>query len=108
MFINYAEIEAFLVGYCGLTQKQAALTSVGEYMQKREAYEKQQQLEWERSRWMAYSIVSPFIGKNRPRNPAQWVRFPWDAQQTAKMVEINESQQMTLDNIFKDFSKRKR
>ena len=91
-----------------MTQRQAALTSVGEYQQKREAYERQQQLEWERSRWIAYSIFSPFLGKNKPRTPQQWVKFPWEHKQTAPMVAIDESQLKALDDIFIDFSNRKK
>ena len=90
-----------------MSQKQAAETSVGEYLQRREAYEKQQQQEWERSRWMAYCIVSPFMGKNKPRTPMQWVKFPWESHHTSPMVRISEPQQMALDDIFKDFSMRK-
>lgn len=90
-----------------MTQRQAALTSVGEYLQRREAFEKQQQLEWERCRWMAHSIFSPFLGKNKPRTPQQWVKFPWERKQTAPMIEITETQVEALNNIFKDFQKNK-
>jgi hypothetical protein len=87
-----------------MSHKKAAWTSVGEYLQRREAHDKQQQLEWERSRWVAYSIFSPFLGKNKPRTPAQWVRFPWEHQhKMAPMIAINESQQQTLDEILIDF-----
>jgi hypothetical protein len=91
-----------------MSQKQAAWTSVGEFLQRREAHEKGQQLEWERSRWIAYSIFSPFLGKNKPRTPQQWVKFPWEHKtQTAPMVTINESQIKTLNDIFIDFQKKK-
>ena len=91
-----------------MSHKQAAWTSVGEYLQRRDAYEKQQQLEWERSRWIAYSIFSPFLGKNKPRTPQQWIRFPWEHGQLKPMIKINESQLMTLNDIFIDFSNRKK
>ena len=84
------------------------MTSVGEYLQRREGYEKQQQLEWERCRWMAWSIFSPFVGKNRPRTPAQWVKFPWEqSKATTPMIEIKESEIMTLNDIFNDFKQKK-
>ena len=89
-----------------MTQRQAAWTSVGEYMQRREAYEKQQQLEWERSRWIAYSIFSPFLGKNKPRTPQQWVKFPWENSKPTAMIHINESQTKALNDIFIDFTNR--
>jgi hypothetical protein len=90
-----------------MSQKQAAWTSVGEYLQRREAHDKQQQLEWERSRWIAYSIFSPFLGKNKPRTPAQWVKFPWEHPNKAPMIAINECQLKTLNDIFIDFQKKK-
>jgi hypothetical protein len=90
-----------------MTQRQAALTSVGEYQQKREAYERQQQLEWERSRWMAWSIIAPFLGKKGPKNPLQWVRFPWENKPHTQMFAISEFHNKTLDDIFKDFKSKK-
>lgn len=90
-----------------MSQKKAAWTSVGEYLQRREAYEKQQQLEWERSRWIAYSIFSPFLGKNKPRTPQQWVKFPWENKPAAPMIEITESEHKALDDIFIEFKNRK-
>lgn len=90
-----------------MTQQQAGWVSAGEYIQRREGYEKRQQQEWERSRWLAWSITSPFLGKNRPKTPQQWVRFPWEKQQPHIMVKIEESQIMTLNDLFIDFKKRK-
>jgi hypothetical protein len=90
-----------------MSQRQAAWTSVGEYQQRRKAYERQQQLEWERCRWMAFSIFSPFLGKNKPRTPAQWVKFPWEQGQSAPMIAIDESQQKALNDLFMDFQKQK-
>ena len=89
-----------------MTQRQAAWVSVGEYKQRREAYERQQQLEWERCRWMAWSIFSPFVGKNRPKTPQQWVKFPWECVRSAPMIQITESQETALNNILTDFYKR--
>lgn len=86
-----------------MTQRQAAWTSVGEYMQRREAYEKHQQLEWERCRWMAYSIFAPFLGKNRPKSPAQWVKFPWEQHQKANVIHIDEQQELELNELYKNF-----
>ena len=101
--MDYAPIEAFLVGQCGMTQRQAALTSVGEYLQRREGFEKAQQLEWEKCRWVAWGIFSHFVGKNRPRTPQQWVKFPWEHTAPAPMIEITESDEKTLNDIFNDF-----
>lgn len=90
-----------------MTHRQAAWTSVGEYLQRREGYDKRQQLEWERSRWMAWAIFSPFVGKNRPKTPMQWVKFPWEHQPAGPMVKITEYDINTLNNIFNDFATRK-
>lgn len=90
-----------------MSQKQAAWTSVGEYLQRREAYDRKQQLEWERSRWIAYSIFSPFLGKNKPRTPQQWVKFPWEHRQKATMIVIDESQRMALNDLLIDFKSKK-
>lgn len=92
-----------------MSQKQAAWASVGEFLQRREAYERSQQLAWERSRWIAYSIFSPFLGKNKPRTPEQWVKFPWEQQRKqAPMIKIDSEQHNVLNDIYKDFLNRKK
>lgn len=91
-----------------MTQRQAALTSVGEYIQRRNGYEYQLQQEWERSRWMAWGIFSHFVGKSRPKTPMQWVRFPWESShQTTSISKITDSEILTLNDIFNDFTNRK-
>lgn len=57
---------------------------------------------------MAWSITSPFLGKNRPKTPQQWVRFPWESQEPRKMIKIEASQMLSLDELFKDFQIRKK
>ena len=91
-----------------MSQKQAAWASVGEYLQKRQAFEKQQQLEWERARWMAYGIIAPFLGKNGPKSPKKWVQFPWDSATINPPIKVNESQVNALNKIYKDFADRKK
>lgn len=91
-----------------MTQRQAAMTSVGEYLQRREAFERLQQIEWERSRWMAWSIFTPFVGKKAPKSPVLWVRFPWEEKKSTPMVHIDDSQLSALNNIFNDFQNRKK
>lgn len=78
-------------------------------MQRRDAFERQQRLEWERCRWMAYSIFSPFLGKNKPKTPVQWVKFPWEEQNyNVSMIAIDEAQQNALNELFQDFKKQKK
>lgn len=33
---------------------------------------------WERSRLMAYSSVSPYLGKKGPKSPQKFLPLPWD------------------------------
>lgn len=97
-----------MVGHCGMTQRQAAWTSVGEFLQRKEGYEKIQQLEWERQRWLAWSIITPFLGKNKPRTPQQFARFPWESVEAHKMIAIDESQITALNEIYKQFEQHKK
>lgn len=90
-----------------MTQRQAAWTSVGEFLQRKEGYEKIQQLEWERQRWLAWSIITPFLGKNKPRTPQQFARFPWEKIEHKKMISISEQQASNLDEILNKFKRNK-
>lgn len=56
---------------------------------------------------MAWSITNPFLGKNRPKTPQQWVRFPWEKEQKRTIVKIDEQQIVALNDLIKDFHKRK-
>ena len=96
-----------MVGVCGMSQLEAAYVSVGEFIQRKEAYDKAQQIEWERCRWVAWSIIRPFAGKNGPSTPMQWARFPWEQNRSTAMISITEDDNLTLDGIFNDFLTRK-
>ena len=91
-----------MIGHCGMTERQAAMTSVREFQQRVNGYKEKQQLEWERARWTAFSIFSPFV-KNGPRTPKQWMRFPWEQMDVAKAVKIDSNQEDILNKLYKDF-----
>lgn len=46
----------------------------------REAEETRVRGAWERSRLMAYSSVSPYLGKKGPKSPQKFLPLPWDAE----------------------------
>jgi hypothetical protein len=89
-----------------MTERQAAMTSMREFMLKMNAYQERQQVEWERSRWTAFSIFSPFV-KNGPKTPQAWVRFPWEKPKAIKAVVITEKKENQLNNLYMDFMSRK-
>lgn len=91
-----------MIGHCGMTERQAAMTSVREFQLRVNGYKEKQQLEWERARWSAFSIFSPFV-KNGPRTPKQWMRFPWEQPDVVKAVKIDSEQENTLNNLYMDF-----
>lgn len=89
-----------------MTERQAAMTSMREFELRMAGYREQQQVEWERARWTAFSIFSPFI-KNGPKTPDAWVRFPWEKPKVAKVVKIDDESIYKLNNIYTDFMSRK-
>lgn len=89
-----------------MNEKEAAMTSMREFLHRLKSYQNQQQLEWERARWVAYSIFSPFI-KNGPKTVRQWVRFPWEKQDIVKAVSIDSNQEESLNKLYMDFMSRK-
>lgn len=81
------------------------MTSMREYALLQKAYNERQQIEWERSRWVAFSVFSPFV-KNGPKSAEQWCRFPWERQVKKKIVSITEHTENVLNDIYADFIKR--
>ena len=85
-----------------MTLKQAALTSVREFQHRMKGYTEVQNSEWEKARWIAFSIFSPFI-KNGPKTPEQWVRFSWESAPKKKIVRIDSVQENRLNDLYMDF-----
>ena len=102
--MDYAPIEAFLIGRCGKTITQSALTSLKEYELLLEGHSRTQQEKWERTRWEVFMgwAVSPNL-KRRPRTPQDVIRFPWEKETAteAKEVEpLTENEIQELGKIF--------
>ena len=102
--MDYAPIEAFLIGRCGKTITQSALTSLHEYELLVEGHNKAEQEEWERTRWMVFMqwSISPNL-KRRPHTPIDVIRFPWEKETTTEVKEIEpltENEIMKLCDIF--------
>lgn len=89
-----------------MTERQAAMTSIREFQMRMKAYRERQQVEWERARWTAFSIFSPFV-KNGPKTPKAWVRFPWEVPDQARTVVIDEGKSNVLNKLYLDFMSRK-
>ena len=90
-----------------MTERQAAMTGMREFLHRMNAHRERQQVEWERARWMAFSIFSPFVGKNGPKSANQWVRFPWEQPKVVKAVRIDNNQEESLNKLYMDFMSRK-
>lgn len=86
--MDYTPIEAFLVGRCGKTVREAAMTSLEEFNLLMEGHNGKVQEEWERTRWQVFMqwAISPNL-KKRPRTPQDIVRFPWE-KNDAPVVDV--------------------
>lgn len=106
-------MEAFLVGECGKTEREAALTSAHEFRLLQDGKQRETREKWEMLRWMMWQHVkmSPHI-KNKPNSPQQYLRFPWEKTQKEEVEEkfrnskLSEGQIAELNRIFEDFNKR--
>lgn len=102
--MDYPPIEAFLVGRCGKTLREAAMTSVHEYNILVEGHNRKAQEEWEIRRWEVFMqwSVNPNL-KKRPHTPQDIVRFPWEREQVKEVnVEpLTEDEIGRLCDIFK-------
>lgn len=105
---DYKEIEAFLVGRCGLTQEQAGWTSWEEYLQRRDGKIQEERLEWEKCRWMKFIDLqlNPHIKKGqKPATPQKWFQFAWEkeavkAKQPPKRLKTTQEEKEILQGIF--------
>lgn len=94
--MDYTPIEVFLVGRCGKSIKQAAMTSKEEYDLLVEGHNAREREEWERLRWRVFMdwSISPNL-KRRPHTPQDVVRFPWEKVKT----EVKEYEPLTEKEI---------
>ena len=102
--MDYAPIEAFLVGRCGKTLREAALTSLKEYELLAEGHSRVQQEKWERTRWQVFMgwAVSPNL-KRRPRTPQDVIRFPWEKETATEVKEVEPLTENEIQELGKIF-----
>ena len=84
-------VEAFLVGRCGRTEREAALTGYHEYLRLREGKERELQEQYEVARWICYNMMclSPNIKPyNKPKTLTAYARFPWERPTVEEMKEM--------------------
>lgn len=106
--MDYAQIEAFLIGDCGKTLQQAMLTSYGEYLCLVKAHQRRYTEEWERVRWLAWytEMLSPHIKPgNKHKSPKDLFLLPGEMEEQTKKVtptgKLNEAELEALSRIFK-------
>jgi hypothetical protein len=102
--MDYAPIQAFLVGRCGKTIRDAALTSYEEFSLLSEGKQREEQAEWERARWMVFMdwAISPNL-KRRPHKPQDVIRFPWekaDGPEVGNYEPLSEEEIQKISRIF--------
>ena len=102
--MDYAPIQAFLVGRCGKTIRQSAMTSFEELNLLSDGHARREQEKWERLRWRVFMdwAISPNL-KNRPKTPQDIVRFPWEkevAPEVKSVEPLTENEIQQLSRIF--------
>lgn len=110
--MDYAQIEAFLVGQCGLTEEQAAFTSWHEYQLRLEGKSKELQERWSLARWICWQqhLLSPHIKQGKKaRTPQAFCRFPWEESEEeeikrkAEEYRITPEQEAELNRIMAEW-----
>lgn len=112
---DYAPIEAFLVGRCGKTEREAALTTRREYDLLLDGKEKEARVRMEELRWLAFHIyaMNPYIKPPRAHTAQDYVRFPWEApkvedvQQKKAACAVSQEEAELLNKIFADLHKQR-
>lgn len=109
-------MEAFLVGRCGKTEREAGLTTTREYLLLRKGADEAARERWEIARWQAWQrmLLSPDIKPhNKPNNPKAFMRFPWEepeAEEVLRMAKgsrVSEDEAKELNRIFTQLHKDK-
>lgn len=102
--MDYTPIRAFLVGRCGKTLKEAALTSLEEYKLLADGHNCREQEEWERVRWRVFMewSISPNL-KRRPRKPQDVIRFPWEKETSTDVKEVEPLTENEIQQLSKIF-----
>lgn len=111
--MDYAPLETFLIGECGLTQEQAGWLTTREIEARRDAAAQRARQEWERARWQVFMMMQmhPYMKPHqKARTPQAWISFPWEKEAgiTTEDTKINGQQEEQLATVLHDFIKRKR
>ena len=112
---DYEPIEAFLVGRCGKSEREAALVSRHEYELLAKGVERGLQERMEIARWIVFHIYSqnPYIKPPRAKSPQSYLRFPWEeptedeVEQVATDCRVSEAEAAILDKIFAELEKQR-
>ena len=95
-----------------MTQKQAALTSMGEYQQRLKGKEEERREAWELARWEIFHtyLIAPFL-KRRPSKATDIATFPWEKTTTKKATKrtarVQQWEKDALAAIMTDFLARR-
>lgn len=110
--MDYAPIEAFLIGVCGMTTEQAGWTTLREFNLKYKAHQEAEQGKWELARWQMFLALQmqPMIkATSKPKDVKAWITFPWEREEKRIptpedcRVTDNEAQQLaTMLQRFKE------
>lgn len=107
--MDYAPIERFLIGRCGMTAQQAGWCSMDEYKLRAEGKAEEERHEWERARWQVYMMAQmhPYM-KQKPKSPQEFVRFPWEIEEQGKVTVWQDSEEQTerLHDIIRNYRSR--
>ena len=108
-------MEAFLIGRCGRTEREAALTGYHEYVRLREGKERELQERYEIARWVCFNILSmnPYIKPfNKPKSVTAYARFPWErptveeAEAMKAKCGVSAEEAEALNKIFDEIHRR--
>ena len=108
-------MEAFLIGRCGRTEREAALTGYHEYVRLREGKERELQEQYEIARWVCFNMMtlSPNIKPfNKPKTVQAYARFPWErptveeAEEMKRKCGVSEEEAEALNKMFDEIHKR--
>ena len=109
--MDYEPIETFLIGECGMTEREAGFTTLREFNIKVKAKREAEQAKWERARWQMFIALQmqPFIKPHsKPKTAQSWIQFPWErvvkevSKEDCRVTENEVEQLNILLQKFKD------
>ena len=111
----FEPIEAFLIGRCGKTEREAALTSRRGYELLVKGKDAELRERMELARWTVFHIYSqnPYIKPPRAKTPQAYLSFPWETpteaevEQAAQSCHVSEAEAAELDRIFAELRRQR-